>query len=451
MRRSFLYVLIGIALVAIAAAAALQSVAVDTWIFRLAVRHAVAAGNAKLAGANELAVVLVGTGTPLPDVSRAGPSTLIAAGDHLYLVDAGVDSARNLQLWKVPLNKIDAVFITHLHSDHIGGLADVRLQTWVAGRKRPLKVYGPPGIELVVAGFNEAYAIDDTYRTKHHGAAMLPPAAAKLAAIAIVIPAGRTTTSVLDQSGLTVTAVRVKHEPANPAYGYRFDFAGRSVTISGDTIYDEDLAHAAQGTDVLVHEALAPELVAIMHDELMAAGRPRPAKIMHDIPGYHTTPIEAARIANLAHAKLLLYTHLLPVVPNWIAMRAFIKGVADVRPEGVKVGHDGLIVHLQGASQAIEIGDIDGGSMPPCTEEFLQERSRRRGVAQALDLGAMVAGRLRKETRAIEDRAALGILGRKHQTLDAGETDRAGAHRTRFERNEERRPDEPLIAELGRP
>jgi len=110
---------------------------------------------------------------------------------------------------------------------------------------------------------------------------------------------------------------------------------------------------------VLVHEALAPELVAIMHDELMAAGRPRPAKIMHDIPGYHTTPIEAARIANLAHAKLLLYTHLLPVVPNWITMRAFIKGVADVRPEGVKVGHDGLIVHLQGGSQAIEIGDID--------------------------------------------------------------------------------------------
>src|SRR5690242_4911675 len=85
---------------------------------------------------------------------------------------------------------------------------------------------------------------------------MLPPAAAKLAAIAIVIPAGRNNTSVLDASGIKVTAVSVKHEPANPAYGYRFDFAGRSVTISGDTIYDEDIAHAAQGTDVLVHEAL---------------------------------------------------------------------------------------------------------------------------------------------------------------------------------------------------
>jgi len=359
MRRSWLFVLGGIVLVAIAAIAVLQSVAFDTWIFRMAVRHAVAAGNARLANANELAVVLVGTGTPLPDVTRAGPSTLIAAGDHLYLVDAGVDSARNLQLWKVPLNKIDAVLITHLHSDHIGGLADVRLQTWVAGRKVPLKVYGPPGIERVVAGFNQAYAIDDTYRTKHHGAAMLPPDAASLAAIPIVIPRGRTVASILDVSGLKVSAIRVKHDPANPAYGYRFDFASRSVTVCGDTIYDEDLAHAAQGTDVLVHEALAPELVAIMHDELLAAGRPRPAKIMHDIPSYHTTPVEAARIANLAHAKLLVYTHLLPVVPNWIAMRAFLKGVDDVRPYGVKVGHDGLIVRLPGGSQEVEVDDID--------------------------------------------------------------------------------------------
>ena len=358
MRRAVLIAVGVVSLVVIAGIVALQSVAVDTWLFRQAVRHAVAGGNAKLADTHELAVLLVGTGTPLPDVTRAGPSTLIAAGDHLYLVDVGVDCARNLQLWKVPLDRIDAVFITHLHSDHIGGLADVRLQTWVAGRKKPLKVYGPPGIERVVAGFNEAYAIDDSYRTKHHGAQMLPPSAANLVAVPIMIAPERTTAPALDAFGLKVTAVRVKHEPANPAYGYRFDFARRSVTVSGDTIYDEDLARAAEGTDVLVHEALAPELVAIMHDELLAAGRPRPAKIMHDIPGYHTTPVEAARIANLAHARLLLYTHLLPILPNAIAVRAFLKGVDSIRPDGVRVGHDGTLVRLPDGGQEIEVGDV---------------------------------------------------------------------------------------------
>lgn len=359
MRRAAWYVVAVLLMMVIAGTAALQSVGVDTWIFRQAVRHVLASGSAQLATANELSVLLVGTGTPLPDTARAGPSTMIAAGQRLYLVDAGVDSARNLLLWKVPLDRVDAVLITHLHSDHIGGLGEIRLQTWVAGRKTPLKVYGPPGIERVVAGVNETYAIDDGYRTKHHGAAMLPPSAAPLVAVPISIAPASATAAVFEANGLTVTAVRVKHEPANPAYGYRFDFAGRSVTVSGDTIYDEDLARAATGTDVLVHEALSPELVGVMHDELLAAGRPRAAKIMHDIPGYHSSPVDAARIANLARARLLVYTHLLPVLPNAIAVRAFLKGVEDVRSEGVKVSHDGMIVRLPGGRKEIEVGEIN--------------------------------------------------------------------------------------------
>ena len=359
MRRILIGVVAVIVIVAAAGMLAIRSTAVDVWLFRHFVHAAVSGPDAKLAEDGELSVLLVGTGTPLPDVNRAGPSTMIAAGSHLYLVDAGVDSARNLQLWKVPLDKIDGVLITHLHSDHIGGLAEIRLQTWVAGRKAPLKVYGPPGIERVVAGFNEAYAIDDSYRTKHHGAAMLPPEAVDLVAVPIVIPADQTTTGVFDIGGLKVIAVRVKHEPANPAYGYRFDFGGRSVTVSGDTIYDEDLAHAANNTDVLVHEGLAPELVGIMESEMRAAGRLRPAKIMHDIPGYHTAPVDAARIANMAHAKLLVFTHLLPILPNDIAVRAFLKGVSDVRPDGVKVGHDGLIVRLPPHSSEMNVGDVN--------------------------------------------------------------------------------------------
>jgi ribonuclease Z len=131
------------------------------------------------------------------------------------------------------------------------------------------------------------------------------------------------------------------------------------VTISGDTTYDDDLARAAKNSDVLVHEGLAPELVGIMQDELVAAGRPRQAKIFHDIPGYHTSPVDAARIANLAHAKLLLFTHLLPILPNAIAVRAFLKGVEEVRDRGVRVGHDGMVVRLPKGSNAISIGSVN--------------------------------------------------------------------------------------------
>jgi ribonuclease Z len=146
----------------------------------------------------------------------------------------------------------------------------------------------------------------------------------------------------------------VDHGPVKPAYGYRFDYAGRSVTISGDTSYYPPLAVAARGSDVLVHEAQSNVLVGILGEALARAGRPRPAKIMHDIPGYHTTPVDAARLANLARAKLLLFTHINPPLPNEIAERAFLDGVSDVRPDGWLLGRDGTLIRLPGHSDVIE-------------------------------------------------------------------------------------------------
>ena len=350
--RKFLLVVAGavIALV-IAGVVAIRIPSVDMWLFRRIATHIVSRPTPILAKPDELSVLLCGTGTPLPDRERAGPCAMVAAGNRIYVIDAGIDSVQNMLLWRIPLENVKGVLITHFHSDHIPELGELRLQTWVAGRKSRLPVYGPPGVERVVVGFEEAYALDTGYRTEHHGAAFLPPDAAPMIAMPVAIPDGATTQIVLDQDGLKITAIRVHHDPATPAYGYRFDYHGRSVVISGDTTPDEDLAHASKGADVLVHEGLQPEMVGALGDALNAAGKWRPAKIMHDIPGYHSSPVGAARIAREAGVKRLVFTHMLPPLPNAAAKRMFLNGVSGVDAE---IGFDGLLIRLPANSSAIE-------------------------------------------------------------------------------------------------
>lgn len=351
-----IFIAAGAIVLLLLAGASLLTYPVQEYLFRHEAQRIVGRSKPLLAAPNQLSVLLCGTGSPLPDKARGGPCTLIAVGDKYYLVDAGIDAARNLRLWQIPLEKIAGVLITHFHSDHIGELGEIRLQTWVSGRAAHLSVYGPPGVERVVAGFNEAYALDDGYRTAHHGAKMLPPDAVDMDARTIAFPG--TTGLVLRKGGLTITAIRVHHPPATPAYGYRFDFGGRSIVVSGDTAPDEDLARAAKGTDVLVHEALSPEMVSDMDKILSANGQLRSAKIMHDIPDYHTSPVDAARISNEAGAKLLVYTHLLPILPNMLAERLFLHGVHDVRPNGVIVGEDGVLIRLTAGEKDIDISKL---------------------------------------------------------------------------------------------
>jgi len=156
------------------------------------------------------------------------------------------------------------------------------------------------------------------------------------------------------EDGLTVSAFLVDHDPARPAYGYRFDWRGRSVVVSGDTVGSDAVIEAARGADVLVHEAQANHLVARIGAAAERIGRPRVAKVMSDIPDYHTTPVEAAELANEAGVGLLVFTHLTPPPPARIVERVFTRGVDDVRPEGWMLADDGLLVTLPLGSDAIE-------------------------------------------------------------------------------------------------
>ena len=158
---------------------------------------------------------------------------------------------------------------------------------------------------------------------------------------------------VLDEDGLRITAFAVTHDPVKPAYGYRFDYGGRSVVVSGDTKKDAGLIEAAKGADVLFHEALANHLVSQIGEAAAKGGRPRVAKITHDIPSYHTSPVEAAEVANAAGVKLLVLYHLTPPPPLRIVEWVFTRGVSEIRPDGWVLADDGLLVEVPVGSSDI--------------------------------------------------------------------------------------------------
>jgi ribonuclease Z len=307
--------------------------------------------------ADGLHVVLCGTGSPLPDPTRAGPCTLVIAGRHIYVVDAGEGGARNLTLMGVPTGRIERLFLTHFHSDHIDGMGPLLLLRWSGTPNiAPLPVAGPPGVEGVVAGFNAAYAADAGSRTAHHGAAIMPPSGA--GGVAMPFAVGAAPAVVWRDGDVRVTAFTVDHGPVRPAVGYRFDYKGRSVVISGDTAPTPAVAAAAKGADLLVHEALQPALVARLTDALAAKGIANTAQITRDILNYHSSPEAAADAARSAGVQALLLTHIVPPLPFRWLYPAFLGGAADHFGGPITVGEDGMILSLPAGSDAITTGNL---------------------------------------------------------------------------------------------
>lgn len=303
-----------------------------------------------------LHVALCGTGSPLPNPDRAGACTVVIAGKRMFVVDAGEGAARNIQLMGLPNGRIERLLLTHFHSDHIDGLGPMMLMRWTgSAATAPLPVHGPTGVEAVIAGFNAAYATDNGYRTAHHGEKIVPRGGGGAAAHSFALPAPGSGDSVvvLDEDGVKVTAFRVAHDPVDPAVGYRFDYKGRSVVISGDTAKSTSLELAAKGADLLVHEALQPRLVKHMTAALNARGLANTATITEDILTYHATPEQAAESAKAAGVRQLVLSHIVPPVPGRFFYPAFL-GEAKARFEGpIVIGEDGMLFSLPAGSTAI--------------------------------------------------------------------------------------------------
>ena len=302
-----------------------------------------------------LHVILCGAGGPLPDPKRSGPCVTVIAGNTIVIVDAGSGGVRNLQAMQIPVGKIDTVFLTHFHSDHIDGLGEMAMMRWVnAANTTALPVIGPTGVKAVVDGFNLAYATDATYRHKHHSDLVAPLSGRGMTAIEITPPTNNEHTTVFDKNGLVVSLFNVEHQPVSPAVGYRFDYKGRSIVISGDTAKSAKVQAMAAGVDVLVHEALAPHFVGILNNAAKQTGNAILEKITFDIPDYHTSPVEVAHIAEAADVDYLLYYHVVPalVAPGMEA--AFLQGVSEIYSGPLAVGVDGSMVSLPANSDIIK-------------------------------------------------------------------------------------------------
>ena len=308
-----------------------------------------------------LKVYFCGTGGPLASSGRAQPCTAIQAGNSIYLIDNGVGGWNNLRGMRAPVRSLKAIFITHLHSDHIAGVGEAAEMSWVNGRSQPLTIVGPEGVDSMARGFDLVYEKDRLFRKAHHehGDIVFDLDAVKIRSRVVNIPEPDGTASAWEDGDLRVTAIRVNHEPVDPAFGYRFDYKGRSVVISGDTIFWPPLGAAAENADVLIHEAQSN---AMMMAFSKRAGRanPRGGALMADTVTYHTEPGEAAKLAQSAGVRMLVLNHLTQAgMPGF--KKTFSTAVEAVIDEGGdldwRFAEDGMMLELPAGSSRIKVSE----------------------------------------------------------------------------------------------
>ncbi len=255
-------------------------------------------------------VTLLGTGSPIPDPNRAGPSTLVRTGEQTFLVDCGRGVLQRLAAAGSGANALSALLLTHLHSDHIADLGDVIITRWVTTfdpDPAPLPIIGPPGTAEVVDAMLRAFSHDIGYRIAHHPDIAGPPR----------VEVEEVTEGVVwARDGVIVRVAPTDHRPVTPTIGFRIDHAGASVVLAGDTVPCQSLDELASGAGALVHTAIRKEMIEWV-----------PQQRIRDICDYHSSVEEAAATAERAGVGILVLTHYVPAIApgqedDWRALAA---------------------------------------------------------------------------------------------------------------------------------
>lgn len=253
------------------------------------------AKNALAVDRADIIVTVLGSGTPVPSRTQFGPAILIQVNGKSFMIDCGRGCSSRLgQIDPKSIKDVEALFVTHLHSDHVMGIADLWLNGWAQGRNSPMEVWGPTGTTSMMEGLRKAYAYDIDVRHKSG----LPASRDGIAAAFIDI---NTDKVVYDRDGVKVTAFLVNHGLVSPAFGYRVDYKGRSVVISGDTSPTENLYKYGVNSDVFLHEVMSPALIKYLQVNF--------AKHADKIVSHHTTAEQAADIFAKTNPRLAVYYH----------------------------------------------------------------------------------------------------------------------------------------------
>ena len=293
-----------------------------------------------IVAAQDMKVTLLGTGCPPAVMNRFGPSTLVEAGEQKFLFDAGRGALQRLVQLGVRWQDVRAVFLTHLHSDHVVGFPDLWLTGWLVapGRSVPLAVLGPDGTRAMMSHLQQAYAYDIQIRAQNDGAQ-------RDGAAILAEDVGEGV--VYDRGGVRITAFDVDHAAVENALGYRIDYAGRSVVLSGDTRFSENLIDHAQEVDLLVHEVFVP-------DTLARTGVP--PEIAKRIIDYHLTPEQAGEVFQRTRPRLAVYSHVcLPTATDQELLPATRKTYAGP----LEIGEDLMVIEV---GESVEVRRPPGSS-----------------------------------------------------------------------------------------
>ena len=353
MKKLIKFLLFGIFFLAVVAFILLKQPWFQDKLFQTALSN-IAAPVSQLPEEDSLTAVVCGSRSPINDPNRAEACILVQAGDQIFIFDTGNGSAQNLNNWNMPWNRLEGIFYTHLHSDHISDIADFHQGTWLNGqRSSKQKVFGPEGVQLLTDGIELAYTKDYFFRNEHHGDVIAP-----LNIVGFDTHTVNLNNPVLiDNEDLKITAYSVSHDPVDPALGYRIDYKGRSISISGDTIYDQNLVNNSKNVDVLFHESMSLEILDLINANAKATGNMVAEIVTIDILDYHTPILEVVKAAKEANVRHLVFYHHLPAPRNQIMEDVMYRGVDEIMQEWT-ASNDGTMIILPIDSEEIIITSI---------------------------------------------------------------------------------------------